>query len=268
VNRPEISVADLEYTLGSSRRIRLRDAEKELRNLWEVASREAEHDGQDGVLRLREFNLIVYADGDKIAERVSQVIARLAQRHPARAIILLDVGARVPGEGVNDAWVSAACYLTPQGERHVCWEQVTIPAWGKAAQLLDTTAMPVLVPHLPTVLWWPGQPDLGGDVFRRLGEVSDLVVVDSAGFSNSVSGLCELADVLGRDSRNYNVNDLNWGRLTAWRDMVADLFDEPQRLLLLEKVLSVEITYGAEDTYERSDRTRAPAAARVRSLRS
>lgn len=256
-------VPDLEYTLGSSRRIRLRDAEKELRDLWEVASREAERKGQEGVLRLRELNLIVYAQGDAVAERVSQVIARLAQRHPARAIILLEVGKDAPGDGATDAWVSAACYLTPQGERHVCWEQVTIPAWGRAADLLDTTAMPVLVPHLPAVLWWPGQPDFSGDIFRRLSDVSALVVVDSAGFSNPVTGLCELSDVVQLGSRNYNVNDLNWGRLTAWREMLADLFDEPQRLELLEKVVSVKIAYGAEDTYERTDRTRAPAAARA-----
>lgn len=259
----EDSVADLEYTLGSSRRIHLRDAEKELRDLWETASREAERKGQEGVLRLREFNLVVYAHGDAIAERVSLVIARMAQRHPARAIILLDVGVDGRGEGATDAWVSAACYLTPQGERHVCWEQVTIPAWGKAANLLDTTAMPVLVPHLPTVLWWPGQPNFSGDVFRRLGDVSNLLVVDSAGFTNAVAGLCALADVVRSESRNYNVNDLNWGRLTAWREMLADLFDDPQRLSLLENVTSVYIVYGAEDTYERVDRTRGPAAARA-----
>ena len=107
----ENHVPELEYTMGSSRRISLRDAEDELNDLWEVASREARREGQEGVLRLREFNLVVYAEGDAIAERVSQVIARLAQRHPARAIILLDVGTDVAGEGATDAWVSAACYL-------------------------------------------------------------------------------------------------------------------------------------------------------------
>jgi glucose-6-phosphate dehydrogenase assembly protein OpcA len=72
-----------------------------------------------------------------------------------------------------------------------------------------------------------------------------------------------LADVVRSESRNYNVNDLNWGRLTVWREMLADLFDDPQRLPLLEHVTSVKIVYGAEDTYERIDRTRGPAAARA-----
>lgn len=254
---------DLVYTLGSSRRIRLRDAETELRSLWEEASREAADAGQEGVLRLREINLVAYAAGDSVAERVSQVIARLAQRHPARAIILLDVGLDAPGSGATDAWVSAACYLTPQGERHVCWEQVTIPAWGRAAHLLDTTALPVLVPHLPTVLWWPGQPDFGGDVFRRLGEVTDLVVVDSAGFARPLAGLGELAALVGVGSRNYHVNDLNWGRLTVWREVVAEAFDDPGRLAALGLIRRVRVVYGAEDVYESPTRTAGPAAARA-----
>lgn len=254
---------ELVYTLGSSRRIKLRNAESELRSLWEEASREATQAGQEGVLRLREINLVVYAAGDSVAERVSQVIARLAQRHPARAIILLDVGLDAPGAGATDAWVSAACYLTPAGERHVCWEQVTIPAWGRAADLLDTTALPVLVPHLPTVLWWPGRPDLRGDVLRRLGDVTDLLVVDSAGFTRPLAGLGDLAALVKTDSRNYHVNDLNWGRLTLWREMVAEIFDDPGRLARLSEVRRVRVTYGAEDVYESPARTVAPAAARA-----
>jgi glucose-6-phosphate dehydrogenase assembly protein OpcA len=254
---------ELVYTLGSSRRIKLRDAESELRSLWEEASREATQSGQEGVLRLREINLVVYAAGESVAERVSQVIAHLAQRHPARAIILLDVGLDAPGAGATDAWVSAACYLTPAGERHVCWEQVTIPAWGRAAHLLDTTALPVLVPHLPTVLWWPGQPDLRGDVLRRLGDVTDLLVVDSAGFAHPLAGLGDLAALVRTDSRNYHVNDLNWGRLTLWREMLAEIFDDPARLARLAEVRRVRVAFGAEDVNDNPARTAAPAAARA-----
>ncbi|MHB1343050.1 MAG: glucose-6-phosphate dehydrogenase assembly protein OpcA [Thermoleophilia bacterium] len=259
----EVGAPNLVYTLGSSRRIKLREAESELRSLWQEASREAAKVGQEGVLRLREINLVAYAAGDKVAERVSQVIARLAQRHPARAIILLDVGLDAPGPGSTDAWMSAACYLTPQGERHVCWEQVTIPAWGRAADLLDTTALPVLVPHLPTVLWWPGQPDLNGEVFRRLGDVTDLLVVDSAGFSDPLAGLGAIAALVPVESRNYHLNDLNWGRLTIWREIVAEIFDDPARLAGLSDVRRLRVAYGPEDVYDRPGRSAGSAAARA-----
>ncbi len=260
---PPVEGTDLVYTLGSSRRVRLREAEVELRGLWETAAREAEQAGQGGVLRLREINLVVYAAGEAVAERVSQVVLRLAERHPARAIVLLDVGLPAPGEGVTDSWVSAACYLTAQGERQVCWEQVTIPAYGKAVELLDTAAMPVLVPHLPTVLWWPGQPDLEGDTFRRLGDVTDLLVVDSAGFAEPVRGLCRLATVVRDDSRGFHVNDLNWARLTTWREMTAGVFDDASRLEWLSRIRRLKVVFGAEDTYERPDRSIPPAASRA-----
>jgi len=261
--QPPADGAELVYTLGSSRRVRLREAEAELQGLWETASREAEQAGHEGVVRVREINLVVYAAGDAVAERVSQVILRLAERHPARAIVLLDVGLPAPGEGVTDSWVSAACYLTAQGERQVCWEQVTIPAYGKAVQLLDTAAMPVLVPHLPTVLWWPGQPDFEGEAFRRLGDVTDLLVVDSAGFSHPVEGLGRLATVVRDESRGYHVNDLNWARLTTWREMMAGVFDDASRLDWVPRIRRLKVVFGAEDTFERPDRSTPPAASRA-----
>jgi glucose-6-phosphate dehydrogenase assembly protein OpcA len=64
-------------------------------------------------------------------------------------------------------------------------------------------------------------------------------------------------------SRNFEVKDLNWSRLTVWREMVADLFDDPRRLELLRSVRSLRVVYGAEDTYERPDRSLPPSAARA-----
>lgn len=244
------------FTLGSSRKVRLRDSETELTRLWETAGDEARARGSGGIMRLRELNLVIYATGEATADLASSVISRLAQRHPARAIVLLDlpsaaakpVTAVEPAvEPVLDAWVTAACYRTHDGGRHVCWEQVTVPARGEAARLLHAAAMSLLVPDLPIVFWWPGQPDFESHAFRRLGEVSDVVIIDSAGFSDPIAGLGSVARVAYDGSRNFGLADLNWSRLTPWRDMTAEFFDDPIRLAWLSRIRRVEVSYGAED---------------------
>jgi glucose-6-phosphate dehydrogenase assembly protein OpcA len=263
------------FTLGSSRKVRLRDSETELTRLWEAAGDEARARGSGGIMRLRELNLVIYATGEDTADLVSSVIPRLAQRHPARAIVLLELPEAAPGlatgagpaaevtpaasiagatpsghptpEPALDAWVTAACYRTHDGGRHVCWEQVTVPARGEAVRLLHAAAMSLLVPDLPTVFWWPGEPDFESHAFRRLGEVSDVVIIDSAGFRDPISGLGLVARVAYDGSRNFGLADLNWSRLTPWRDMTAEFFDDPVRLAWLPRIRRVEVSFGAED---------------------
>jgi glucose-6-phosphate dehydrogenase assembly protein OpcA len=269
------------FTLGSSRKVRMRDSEAELTRLWETAGDEARARGTGGIMRLRELNLVIYATGEDTADLVSSVIPRLTQRHPARAIVLLELpdSGSEPGAGAGpaaevtplgstagsapnehptpepalDAWVTAACYLTHDGGRHVCWEQVTVPARGEAARLLHAAAMSLLVPDLPTVFWWPGEPDFESHAFRRLGEVSDMVIIDSTGFRDPISGLGSVARVVYDGSRNFGLADLNWSRLTPWRDMTAEFFDDPIRLPWLSRIRRVEVSYGAEGPGSGSD---------------
>ncbi len=203
---------------------------------------------------------------------MSEVIPRLSQRHPARAIVLLELEDGDDGtqgeSGTDeppglDAWVTAACYISREGGRQICWEQVTVPARGDETLLLRSASAGLMVPDLPTVLWWPGQPDFEGQMLRRLGESSDLLIVDSAGFPEPVAGLTALARLAYDGSRNYGLSDLNWARLAAWRDMTAEFFDDPGRLDWLPRIGRVDIAYGSEDPYSRSDCVAGPAAARA-----
>lgn len=252
----------LEFAMGSSHRVHLRDVEAELGRLWDAAGDEARSRGREGVMRLREFNLLVYATGEETAGRVSTVITWLAERHPARVIVLVELpGGGRPGE--LEAWVTTACYLSGQGGRHVCWEQVTIPARGEAVPMLHAAANSLLVPDLPTVLWWPGTPDFEGHAFRRLSDESDMVVVDSSGFADAVDGLGSVARLVYDGARDYGVIDLNWARLTPWREMLAQLFDEPERQRLLPHIRRVVVTFGAEGTVDHEQPVRGPAVVRA-----
>ena len=56
-----------------------------------------------------------------------------------------------------------------------------------------------------------------------------------------------MARVAYDGSRNFALADLNWSRLTPWRDMTAEFFDDPVRLPWLSRIRRVEVSFGAED---------------------
>lgn len=254
---------DLIFVLGSSRRTSLRRIEEELGELWLTTGEEARVRGRGGVVRVRELNLVVYARGEEMARQIGDVVGRVAQCHPARVIVLLEHAEGEGGEGELEAWVTAACYLTHEGGRQVCWEQITLPASGQAVPKLFAAAVPLLVPELPVALWWPGEPELGGRLFRRLGEIADRLVLDSAGFRHPGQGLRALQELNEDPGRAYILDDLNWARLTVWREMLAEPFDDPAHRALLRRLTRLEISYEDEELYGEDGALARPAASRA-----
>ncbi len=239
----------------------LGEVESSLADLWRLTGEEAIARGQPGVVRVRELNLIIVATSQPFAGRVSEVVAQLAQHHPGRVVVLLDEPDRAPQE-TTEAWVSAACYLNREGGRNVCWEQVTIPGRGDAAEHVVTMAIPYLVPDISVAAWWPGDAEVDGQVFADLAEVADKIILDSGGFADPARGLTALASV-GSDQR-FALADATWNRLTPWREMVAAFFDDPRRRAVLPRLDRATLVYGEEDAYVRQeDPVRRPALARA-----
>jgi glucose-6-phosphate dehydrogenase assembly protein OpcA len=235
------------FLLGSSRRVHLDRVEEELSALWEQTDEEARARGQAGIVRVRGLNLVVYAQGEETADRVSDAIAKVAQCRPARVVVLLDEGPEAGGSGpVDEGWITAACYLTRAGGRAVCWEQVTIPMQGGTAERWELAVLPHLVPDLPVTLWWPGEADIDGPTFARLLEISDRAIVDSGGFADARDGVKQLATLVERTRSGPVVNDLNWTRLAGWREIIAEAFDAASRRPLLAALDRVRVVYGRE----------------------
>jgi glucose-6-phosphate dehydrogenase assembly protein OpcA len=79
--------------------------------------------------------------------------------------------------------------------------------------------MPLLVPDVPVVTWWHGEPPerLANDY---LGVVADRRITDSAMASDRVGALRQRAvDYAAGDT------DLAWTRITPWRTLLAGAFD-------------------------------------------
>jgi glucose-6-phosphate dehydrogenase assembly protein OpcA len=209
--------------------------ERELRTLWQSAAESAEAGRGAAVTRTCLANLVVLVHERDAAEQATTVIDQLTDIYPNRAIVVT----ALPGPPALAAWVQAHCKLPAPGRPQVCGEQITVEASGEATVHIPGVVLPLLVPDVPVVLWLPRGEPSEHPAAAKLTDVVDRLIVDSATFTAPEHGLAAILGLLDADT---GVSDLAWARLTAWRELLAQFFDDPAMLAHLAEVEDVRLT--------------------------
>src|ERR671926_206904 len=217
--------------------------ERELNAMWAEMSAPEGDDKAAGVVRACVLNLVVYAEGSEERAEVDDLLSEVVERHPCRAIVLN--AERGAGEPRLDAFVSTRCQLSSRGSKRICGEQITIEAAGAAVGTASSAVAPLLVPDVPVFLWWKDIPHYEDKLFDRLTEMADRVVIDSASFDHPHKDVLRLAEIL--KTGKLRVSDLNWGRLTSWRSLVASFWDVADYRASLSQIERVVIEYDPPD---------------------
>ena len=218
--------------------------ERELTALWQQASQDEEH---GGITRASMFNLLVYVSSRTEAGKLDEMLTDITAARPCRAILIVADG-DTPEETLT-AEVTYRCTLPSASSKQVCCEQVTITAGGAQVDEVPSAIAPLLISDLPVYLWWHAVPKLADkSMFRRLVDLSDRVVIDSAHFRDPEADLARMAAVLTETPRWTALSDLNWARLTAWRALLAGFYDIADYRPLLNRLKRVTVKYAPEAT--------------------
>jgi glucose-6-phosphate dehydrogenase assembly protein OpcA len=189
--------------------------EKDLARLQRDA---AQSDGRP-ISRACTLNLIVAASSSNALARLGDVLREQALTHPNRTLLI----ANDPHAPTADLTVQAQGYAADRGSRRqLVGELIVIEAHGGAAGQVTGLVLTLLVPDLPVVLWWPGSSPFQSALFDRLEQLVDHVLIDSAAFEATEHDLVALS---GLRDKPFNIGDLNWARLTPWRELTAQFFD-------------------------------------------
>jgi len=212
--------------------------ERELTALWQQASADEDH----GVIRSSILNLLVYVPGAAEAARIDELLTEVTAAHPSRAILMIAEGDA--SEAKLEAQVTSRCTLPTGTSKQVCCEQVTITAAGEGVLEVPSAVAPLLLSDLPVYLWWRAEPRIQDKkLFRKLADISDRVVIDSALFNDPHNDIASMAAVLRDTPRWTAISDLNWARLTAWRALLAGFYDVLEYRPLLNQLDEVVIEY-------------------------
>lgn len=222
--------------------VRIENIEEELAYLWKMSADNL-RTGQNTNVRTSVLNLVICAPDTESAQRASALLRQLSSTNLARVnVLILDRSNDVPA-AIN-TWVTLRCFSVISDIARHCFEQATLLATGGAVRSIANIAQSLLKPHLPVYLWWVGDPPHDSTIFNDLIGLSDRVIVDSATFFNPEQDMLTLAS-LSQAAPECALSDLNWGRITPWRQLVAQFFDVTEYRPYLAGVTSIEIEHAA-----------------------
>jgi len=153
-------------------------------------------------------------------EAARGTLARLAEMHPSRTILL--VPDPEAGRDSIDAVLSVQCFPIEGETRHVCSETIELHLRGVRAKAPATIVEPLLVPDLPVFSRWRGRPGFGEPEFEQLVGVVDRLIVDSSEWSDLLDAYRRLEECFERT----RVSDIAWRRARDWRGSLAAMWPE------------------------------------------
>ncbi len=219
----------------------MNEIEEVLASLWKMSA-DNFRIGANVQVRTSVLNLLICTPDIETAQRASKILRELSSTHLARVtLLILDNSENAPS--TLQAWVTLRCFSMISDLMRHCFEQTTILASGSAIRSIANIIQPLLKPDLPVYLWWLGDPPGQDDpTFNGLVDLSSRMIVDSTSFFNPEQDICTLATLFDT-APACALSDLNWGRITPWRQLISQFFDVPEYRSYLSGITSIEIEH-------------------------
>jgi glucose-6-phosphate dehydrogenase assembly protein OpcA len=207
----------------------LRDVTK----MWAGLAHPEEGGQAAGVLRACSLTLVVLAAPGEDPMALGETLAALMPRHPARAIVV-----RLEGSEAPAAEVTAQCWMPFGQRRQVCCEQIEITAPENGLDDVASILSPIAAPDLPVILWCRGVQATQTAAFGRLARLATRVIVDSTQWPDAKAAIQRVHEL----AQTLRAGDLAWTRLTWWREMVAQVFENQNYAQRIPEITRVRLT--------------------------
>ncbi len=216
---------------------------KGLSKLWTSFGKEEKQQGKPTVLRACAMTLIIATDDADGGFAASQTVSQLVREHPSRGIVL---AVSDQAERGLETRVLAQCWKPFGKAQQICCEQIEMTAhpddWPRVGPILTG----LTAADLPVIFWcrhksalspFASQDEKAG--LQAIIDLSTKVVIDTGG-EDAIGAFDLIARLRGHDRA---VADLEWTRLTPWREPIAQLFDHPETEKRLSDFHTVEVAY-------------------------
>jgi glucose-6-phosphate dehydrogenase assembly protein OpcA len=220
---------------------------KGLGKLWTSLGQEEKQQGKPTVLRACAMTLIVATDESDGGFSASQTIAELMREHPSRGIVLAVSDA---AEHELEARVLAQCWKPFGKAQQICCEQIEIIARPESWPNVGPTLVGLTAADLPVIFWCRHKAALNAAAtadqkagLQAIINLANKVVVDTQGLP-AAAAIAAVADLR---AQKRTVADLEWTRLTKWREPISQIFENPSRRNCYSKFRAVEIAHSGEE---------------------
>lgn len=206
--------------------------ESALNEFW----RSLAQDGERALLRSATSTLILVDTEAPRYQTFVQTLPQLIGQRPGRIIL---IRLQPAGETV-EAFLSAHCRVSSQRDKQLCCEQITLHCPSAQTDKLPGILLPLLLPDLPVLLWWPDAPQARARIFSSLCPTIDRLIIQSGAWITGWPAFCSLAQWIVNHQPQVHMMDLTWVSLTGWREALAQFFDVEEGAALLQGIDHIE----------------------------
>jgi glucose-6-phosphate dehydrogenase assembly protein OpcA len=219
---------------------------KGLGKVWTSLGQEEKQQGAPTVLRACAMTLIVATDEPDAGFAASQTISELMREHPSRGIV---IAVAEEAQKEFEARVLAQCWKPFGKAQQICCEQIEIKACPSNWPNVSPILIGLTVADLPVVFWCRHSEALyasaTGAQKSGLESIMDLatkVIVDSHGIKAEDA----FSSISRWQAEGRVIADLEWTRLTPWREPIGHIFDNPARENKVSNFKTIEVSHTEE----------------------
>src|SRR5579875_373764 len=129
------------------------------------------------------LNLVICATSESLAERAGGVVDHLSIHHPSRIILFAPNAEEPPFETKVEARLTVQ-HDDGEHQHPITYEQIAIATPPDGLPHIPSIINSLVLPDLPTYVWWPGQPPLHDRQLQPIIEVADRLIVDTIEFNH------------------------------------------------------------------------------------
>lgn len=184
-------------------------------------------------VRLSVLNIVAACNDPTLVEQAVQAVMTVAERHPARAIVIRADHTLPPmiESDISLRRSPAGSYI----------ELVRLDVGGDPALHLSSIVQPLLIPDIPVQLWIVGSPPLTQAFSADTVALCDRLILDSAAFDDVGGTLGLITTALQTYGSALSLSDIAWERIHPWREAVAHAFNGPGVREWLRHITGVDI---------------------------
>lgn len=183
------------------------------------------------------FTLIIYANHSKRIQYLQELVDSILDKFPCRIIF-------IQGDTESETSyfrVKTSNVASGQPGSSIRCDQIVIETSQDQLFRAPFLVIPHIVPDLPLYLLWGQNPFEDQDIFPYFQRYAERVIFDSECADDFHSFCKEMLTNL--DTFKMDIMDINWALASNWRDLLAEIFDTPEKLEHLTSSKSIKINY-------------------------
>jgi glucose-6-phosphate dehydrogenase assembly protein OpcA len=180
----------------------------------------------------------VVEDGEQPFD-IGETLAELNHDHPSRTIVIrLEENAGFSGR------VFAQCWMPFGRRQQICCEQIEIRVSPGEIGNVPSVLRGLIAPDLPVVLWIRNPRVLRRTEIEPVLDLAHKVIVESRAFAEWRWLIAQVRRLSGRKP----VADLAWTRVTRWRQLIAQIFEDKERAAHIPAIREILVRHSSPES--------------------